>query len=299
MSEFPNIVDVPDEQRSEAQLEVRYEDIAQDGRVKLEALSHALGVACWRQLLNGHAVGELGRVGILPILSRVVLEGGGGPVSVGRKLLARGSYRLGHTQGRDGQVNRIVLTLEVELEGVLAQTHGPPPPGAGEAVIVGRVLAEHVFTRPFGPPQERKVLSIPDGYGLPPVPEELVSWRAPEAVRTPPEAAKLLEPEATAFAEPVAFGMVHTDSNQHVNSLVYPRLFEEAALARFATLGADPGQRLARFCEIAYRKPCFAGDRMDVPLLAYRHGERLGAIGAFVGAGGTGRPHCYVRTELA
>lgn len=299
MSELPSILDTPNQPHSEAKLEVRYEDIAQDGRVKLEALSHALGVACWRQLLADHPVGELGRQGILPILCRVVLEGGGGPVSVGRKLIARGTYRLGHTIAPTGEVNRLVLTLEAELEGVRARTHGPPPAGAGDPVIVGRVLAEHVFTRPFGPASERKVLEIPAGHGLPAVPEERVVWRAPEAIRTPPEDAKLLDLEPVPFAEPVTFGMAHTDSNQHVNSLVYPRLFEEATLARLATRGEVVEERLARYCEVAYRKPCFAGDRMDIPLLAYRRGDALGAAGTFSKAGGSGRPHCYLRTELA
>ena len=61
----------------------------------------------------------------------------------------------------------------------------------------------------------------------------------------------------------IVFGLVHTDSNQHVNSLVYMRLFEEAVLRRFAALGL-PEPVLARRLEIAYRKPCFAGDRMHV-----------------------------------
>src|SRR5205823_12900006 len=39
------------------------------------------------------------------------------------------------------------------------------------------------------------------------------------------------------FAE--TFGLVHTDSNHHVNSLVYIRLFEEAALRRFGKLRSE------------------------------------------------------------
>ena len=45
---------------------------------------------------------------------------------------------------------------------------------------------------------------------------------------------------------PVVFGVVHTDSNHHVNSLVYFRLFEEAALRRFAQLGAATPSSRAR-----------------------------------------------------
>jgi hypothetical protein len=67
-----------------------------------------------------------------------------------------------------------------------------------------------------------------------------------------------------------AFGLDHTDSNQHVNSLVYPRLFAEAALRRLAEL-ERPRRLLIRALDIAYRKPSFAGDRVRIHTRLFRH----------------------------
>ena len=93
-----------------------------------------------------------------------------------------------------------------------------------------------------------------------------------------------------------AFGLAHTDSNQHVNSLVYPRLFEDAALRRFAALGKLKPPVLARHVEAAFRKPCFAGERYVIALQAFTIAGKLGAVGAFLSDGSvTARPHCCVR----
>jgi acyl-CoA thioesterase FadM len=76
----------------------------------------------------------------------------------------------------------------------------------------------------------------------------------------------------------MALGVMHTDSNQHVNSLVYPRLFEEAALRRFAVLGKSTTV-LARSIDIAYRRPSFAGDTLRIFVRAFENA----AIGYFFG----------------
>ena len=97
------------------------------------------------------------------------------------------------------------------------------------------------------------------------------------------------------------FGLGHTDSNQHVNSLVYPRFFEDAALRRLAALGL-PTAAMPVYLDIAYRKPCFAGDRMRIDLTTFELDGRHGARGAFVpwdaprpGARDAVRPHATVR----
>lgn len=87
-----------------------------------------------------------------------------------------------------------------------------------------------------------------------------------------------LTPEPT----PLVFGVVHTDSNQHVNSLVYLRLFEEAVLR---SLPAKTGPVLARRLEIAYRKPCFAGDRMRIHTKTFEHEGKRAAIAAIAPEG--------------
>ena len=76
---------------------------------------------------------------------------------------------------------------------------------------------------------------------------------------------------------------MHTDSNQHVNSLVYPRLFEEAALRRLAASGRSTAV-LARSLRIAYRRPSFAGESLRVFVRAYEGDRGVTCTGYFFGA---------------
>ena len=292
---FPDPPEVPASQTAEAPVQVRYEDIAQDGRLKLDAVPTALGTACWQGLLAEHPISQLMREqGVLAILSRIVIEGGGGPLSVAHPWQSRGLYHLAHTADDAGRPTRLILTLQAELWGPRDRTHGPKPEGAGEPIRAGRIHAEHVFTRPFAPRADRKVLRL-DHPELPAVPETRVRWYAPSRAMLPPDGAIRLDREPRPAARPVVFGQVHTDSNQHVNSLVYPRMFEEAALVRFSELGLST-DLLAERVELAYRKPCFAGERMQLLVQAVRMEGRLGAVGAFVpDSGDDRRPHCYVR----
>ena len=87
--------------------------------------------------------------------------------------------------------------------------------------------------------------------------------------------------DASTTAEPVRFGLMHTDSNQHVNSLVYPRRFEERALSHLAQLGVDASALLARRVEAAFRKPCFAGDLAWITLRAWTLDGALWVSGTF------------------
>ncbi len=291
---FPEVPDVPADQCASGQLSVRYEDISQDGRVVLNALPQGIGRVVWRQLLNEHPSTEARmKHGIIAILSRLVIDGGGGPVSVMRMLSGRGCYQLAHTPDDAGDVSRILLNMWVDVQGIVARTQGPPPPNHGERVGVGRVFAEHVFTKLFAPPAERKVHALPFE---PTVPETPWPFRPPDAALALPDGAEPLDDELRPSTVPIAFGLVHTDSNQHVNSLVYPRLFEDAALRRFAELGLST-KVLARYAEVAYRKPCFAGQTMHIAMRAFRLGERIGAVGAFVPDMGA-KPHCYVHMQF-
>jgi hypothetical protein len=78
-------------------------------------------------------------------------------------------------------------------------------------------------------------------------------------------------------------------------------MFEDAALRRFDELGRLQPPVLARFVELAFRKPCFAGERYVIVLQTFSLGDKLGAVGAFVSEADAAkplheaRPHCYVR----
>jgi hypothetical protein len=289
---------VPSDQRAQGRVPLRFEDVSQDGRLLLEALPNALGEV-WRGLAERRPR-ALGRSrGIVPILSRVVVEGGEGPIAVAGPAEAQGVYQLAHTVGRDREVDRIVLGMWAQVTSVVGRTHGPKPEGAGRPLVAGRVFAEHVFTRPFGPPGERKVRAL-ELDGQPLVPETRYAWRAPEALLDVPEGADPLDAELVADAAPTVLGLDHTDGNQHVNSLIYPRLLLEAALRRFAAHGRSRPPLLSRAAEIAYRKPSFAGEAVRVLSRAFTLGADLGVVAVVVaddeaGAPLAARPRVFAR----
>ena len=296
--ELPEAPEAPgDEERASADLHIRYEDVAQDGRLVLEAMPQALGAVVWSRLAEGHALSAARRSGVVPVLTRLAAEGYGGPIAVGRALRAEGSWRLARTEDSAGNVDRILLDMWAVVHGIKGHTYGPRVDGAGEPVELGRVFARHVFSRLFAPPGQRKVLRL-EMPGLLDVPKARASWQPLEELLELPEGAVPLEPAPNPDPAPVVFGLCHTDSNQHVNSLVYPRLFEEAVLRRLAQLG-QPTRMLARFVDVGYRKPYFAGDRARILLRAFSLGERFGAVGSFISEAEGARPHAYLTMLLA
>ena len=278
----PDAPEVPAEQRARGPLTLRYEDVTQDGALAPTALSAGLGEVVWRRTLARHPAAvamtttDLDRF-VMPILTRLVMETYDGPFSPDHAIDVEGSFRLAHAADAAGAVQRILVDMWLTAHGPRANVHGPPPPGAGEPALAGRVFAQHVLTRLFAPPGERKVTRL-DLPGVPAVPEPRVAWTPPEATTELPAGANALGEVAESV---VTFGFAHTDANQHVNSLAYPHLFEDAALSALGSLARTP-PRAARYVECAFRKPCFAGERVRVRVQAFELAGRLGAAGAFV-----------------
>lgn len=286
-----------------ARVTMRYEDVSQDGRVLLESLATSVNESLWREALRGHPLEDHAFAkGTHAILSRFVMEGTDGPFHVDGPFDAECRFALAHEPDAAGGVARIYLNAWVDTYAPIGRTNLAPPANAGERGCAGRVFAEHVFTNPFAPKEARKVtrLELPDG----PIPPRVYVPEAAEAMLSPPAGATPIDAAPTVDPSVIVFGLRHTDSNQHVNSLVYPQLFEEAALRRFAALGEDV-RLLARRLEIAYRKPCFAGQRARIALAAFRDGASLGAWGAFYAAdelealGARARPHAIVRMRFS
>ncbi len=268
-------------QRLTGRLDLRYEDVTQDGRVQLETLPVALG-ALWRNLMGDAEVRKrLREAGIIPILTRYELEGAPGPFAVDKPVQVEGGYALSHSLGEDGKVARVLLDLDAELRGPKGRTNLARPEDAGKRALVGRVSAEHVFTRPFAAPEERRVVALPIG-GDAFVPKAVRAFRPARATIEPPAGARSLEPEILDDPAKLVMGLAHTDSNQHVNSLVYPRLFEDAALRRMEALGL-PTTVLARKLDIAFRRPTFAGETIKVAVRTFEFDARLVVVGAFFG----------------
>jgi hypothetical protein len=279
----------PGSPRASAHMRLRFEDITQDGRMVLEALPTALAPTVWRGLLakESGAQATFAR-GIVPILTRFVLEGTPGPFSANATVDAEGTFGIARVVGSGAgagagvaEQTRIVLDMWAELHAPIGRTYGAAD-REGERALAGRVYAEHVFTRPFAPPEQRRVLSL-DFDGAPVVPPGTRAPRRAESIVELPEGATPLEPETHADPLPVVFGVVHTDSNQHVNSLAYVRMFEEAALRRLAALGRST-RVLGRAMEIAYRRPCFAGEALRVAARAYETDGKPGVVATLVSA---------------
>jgi hypothetical protein len=303
MSFIPAEPEVPDAQRASGPLTTRYEDISQNGKLRLDAMPVVLGPSVWRVVWQGGGASALAAEGIMPILSRFVVESGEGPLSVLSKIEGQGRFQLAHTAAADGSVERLMLNMWCNVYGAAGRTNGPAPANAGERILAGRVYAEHVFTRPFGPPEARKItrFAVP---GLPEVPPERFPWRPPESSIELPDGARWLDDEFTLDATPLVFGLDHTDSNQHVNSLVYPRLFVDAALRRLWEHGRK-SPLLAQAAEVAYRKPSFAGERVRIALRAFARDEAAGVSAILVGdeeaSGplGKARPRVFARIWFA
>lgn len=279
MSALPELPPAHRGETSRAAVPTRFEDVAQDGRVLPEALANSLGAAVWvPAIARDPAITALLAAGTVPVLNRLVLAGDDATVAAGTALEAEGRWSLAHTRDARGEVDRVLLLIETALRAPVGRTYLPPPDDAGTVRRIGRVFAEHVFTRPFGPPAERRVTRL-DAPGLPEVPPLQWTWTSVDDLRALPAGAEALGDAWT--TGPLTFGVAHTDPNQHVNSLVYPRRFEERALERLAALGRSPAELVARRAEAVFRKPCFAGDRAWITLRAWTLDGALGVSGAF------------------
>lgn len=232
------------ESSTTVRLRSRYEDISQDGRLQLTTLMAAVG-GVWKSLEGTGMLEELRTKGVLPILQRLVICGERGPFSVTVPIECTGTWRV----ARETDGDRIFLDMWLEARAPHASTLGPSPAPDAESACVGRVYVEHVFTRPFAPASERKVTQL-DVRGLPSMPEDARPFASAEALIAEHRLTKVREQR---------FGLMHTDSNQHVNSLVYPRMFEEV-------LAQEVPERLADAVELRYRKPFFVGDRATLSL---------------------------------
>lgn len=282
MLQLPEFPDVLSSQRAQSPVYMRYEDVAQDGSLKVLGMPHAIGLVCLGKLwFRTRMSNETRPHGIVPILTRLAMQAVGGPISVRNPVEADGSYQLAHTRDAHRNVDRILLNAYVDLHAPLGKTHSPQPPNAGRQAFVGRAFAEHVFTKPWHPAGERKVVALPTADGpLAPGPTQV--FREALATLSLPEPTNWLDRELTFDPTPLTFGLTHTDSNQHVNSLVYPALFEDAGLRRLMDLGYDTKSMLVDYIDVAFRKPCFAGQRMFIWVRAFEHLGKVGVV-AYLG----------------
>jgi len=263
---------------------LRYEDVTQDGRLIAIAVPSALATL-WRDVLVDHPGARNAlNVGILPILTRFTLRSFDQPIRVDREVHTHTGFALAH----DPAGPRIFMHVWSELRGTAGKLGRNPT--AGDLTLAGTLFAEHTFTRPLAPPDQRRVTKL-DVEGYPALPERQYVAPAPTTAQEPPAGARWLDelaPDSTEYA----FSLDQTDPNQHVNSLCYIRLFVEASNRRIAASG-KPMRIRCRAVDIAYRKPSFAGDKVRANLRMFEHEGNLGTAGFVTGA--DDKPRCYVR----
>ncbi len=271
------------EYRPAGTLQLRYEDIAQDGRALINSIPPALG-SVWRALLaDVPDPNLLQKQGILPILSRIKINVTEHVVSPFRPYTVEGYGE--QLSGIADDYTRVLFNVHARISAKGGHAVFAGAPGAVD--LVGTMFAEHVFTRPFAPKEQRRVLPA-DLVAAGLMVEGEQPFEPARTVIVEPEGATAIDSAFVRGEVPLAMGLMHTDANQHVNSLVYPRLFEEALLRRLATLGRPLAVR-ARSMEIGYRRPSFAGDvlRVDTRLFERSaHGTQpaqLVALGVFMG----------------
>ncbi len=262
LSSIPPVPETIDGGRHSALVPLRFEDVTQDGRAILTGIPHALGSSAWKGWGTTDDSVRCHTLAMVPILGRLILEAYPGPISVFDPMQTVGTWHRAAVRNARGEVEKIVLVMWCDLSAPKGNTYLPTAADA-PTVSVGRVYAEHVYTRLFAAANERRVLDVPGA-----MPQGAWNWRTYTDVGAP--AGEILS------SHPITFGIGHTDSNQHVNSLVYPRLFEDAVLKTL------PGWGLARRCEAMFRKPFFAGDVCEIRI--WRTDDGVG--GAFVDAQG-------------
>lgn len=263
---------------------LRYEDVTQDGHLMPIAVPPAMA-GLWREILARHpGANNAAAAGVIPILTRLTIESHDQHVRVDRPVEARSGFELARLA--DG--SRLYMNVWCELFAIAGRIVPRTP--AGPLVRAGHLFSEHTFTRPFSPPDQRRVTRL-DAAGYPDIPETIYAAPAPATAQEAPEGASWLG-ELEADAVETVFSLDHTDSNQHVNSLVYVRVFLEAVQRRIAAAGL-PTRVRSRAFDIAYRKPCFAGDSVRAQVRLFDRGGILGAAGALLGP--DGKPRCYVR----
>jgi len=277
-----------------AEYHPRYEDCIQDGRLTALAIPPALAAIWNARDVDNPGVREARAAGLVPLLTRLTVTSLEQPVRVSRRFQATAGFQAAHDRDAAGAVSKLFLQVWSDVRG---RPHLPPQArqaaAAGDLVLAGQAFAEHTYTRPFGPPDQRRVTSFAGIPGVPEIPDARYHQPAPASAADAPDAAHWLD-ELTADPIDTVFMLDHTDANQHVNSLVYVRLYLDAVQRRLIASGHSPRLH-ARAFDIAYRKPSFPGDRVRAHVRLFATGNLVGGAGFIAAAGEETRPRCYVR----
>jgi hypothetical protein len=268
---------------------LRFEDVAMDGRMMPISMPPMMS-GLWREVLVDHegATNAI-KQGILPILTRLVMTSSGAAIRIDREVESRTGFEL----ARDPASGKLFMNVWAATRGAAGKLSRAGT-NAGELVDAGSLFAEHTFTRVLAPPGQRAVTEL-EVEGYPRLPETIYAAAPATTAEDAPAGARWLDELAADDADHV-FTLDQSDSNQHVNSLVYVRVFLDAVNRRLAARG-HVGKLRSTAIDIAYRKPCFPGDRVRTRLRLYEHDGALGLAGHIAGADDD-KTRCHVRVAI-
>jgi len=284
----------PPDQSTTSERYLRYEDCTQDGRLIALALPPAFATL-WQTVLMDHPGARSSFVaGVVPLMTRLTVSSVDQAIRVQRPVETFAGFELAHDRDAAGEVSKLFMNVWADVKAAPGRAgRGAPRPDSRVPVIAGRAFAEHVFTRPFAPVEQRRVVSLAGVDGYPELPATRYAQPAPASAGEAPDGATWLD-ALTADAVDTVFTLDQTDANQHVNSLVYVRCFLAAVQRQLAAAGHPANIRSKAF-DIAYRKPSFVGDRVRAFVRLFARGDQLGGAGYIAGPGEQARPRCYVR----
>lgn len=271
---------------------LRYEDVAQDGRLMPLAMPPTMSGLWQAAIVNSPGSRNSIAKGIIPILTRLTISTTDARIRVDRPVRTTAGLELAHA-AHDNTVSRIFMNVWTTVSGTAGRI-GPRQQTDTPLVPAGTLFAEHTFTRPLAPPTQRRVLAL-EGDGYPEIPPTRYDAPPPETAQDAPPTATWLT-DLTPDPTPIVFTLDQTDSNQHVNSLVYIRVFLAAAQRAIAAANLPLIIR-SRAVDIAYRKPCFAGDRVRAHLRLFSLDGAPGAAGVIIGE--DNKPRCFVRVSYS
>jgi len=284
----------PPGQSTTSERHLRYEDCTQDGRLIAVAVPPALA-ALWQTVLAQHPGARSASVaGVVPLMTRLTVSSVDQAIRVQRPVETVSGFELAHDRDAAGAVSKLFLNVWADVKAIPGRAgRGAPRPASRDLVIAGRAFAEHVFTRPFAPVDQRRVVSLAGVDGYPDLPATRYAQPAPGSAGEAPDGAAWLD-ELTPDAVDIVFTLDQTDANQHVNSQVYVRHFL-AAVQRQLAAGGHPANIRSKAFDIAYRKPSFVGERVRAFVRLFALGDHLGGAGFIAGPGEEAKPRCYVR----
>ena len=287
----------PNGPRATGRVSLRFEDVTQDGRLVLEALPTALGPTVWRGLLEkAPGFRACYENGVFPILSRLRARGdAGGPSRPTAAVEAEGSYRLARAD--DG---RFVLEVWVDLYAPSARPTARPArrrEGRSPAGSSPSKSSRARLRRPVSGGSRRSISpGAPGGDRDAPVAAAVRVGRQPPGRRDPARG-RAARRSGADRVRALSHGQQHARQFAGVPARARGGGLASVRRARagLVVLGRD--------IDIAYRKPCFAGQTMRVVQQAFEAPGKLGVCASLVDAaalvGGAAtpdaRPHVFAR----